>query len=376
MALGGCSDDLTEASALRAAFIRTDVTIHDTTITPVVTSSFRRHLAMNGPLNQLGKSGGYEAYTLLQFLSAYFTQRDSGTIVSARLTLRLEGWFGDSTGTLAFQVFKINALWRAPTVRWDSLPAFDPTVRGGYTGAITADTQKIVVDLDTALVREWLQPQTVTQYGVVLIPTAACNVVRGVHIFEYDSVQYYPTLEVIVRNPGGTLDTVTNNAGVDTFVGNIDNPVSDPQRLFTQSGVVYRSLMRFDVSFIPRGAIVNSADLALVRDPATCRLTRFIPDSLVIAGALISATDSVRVDAATASATITGSAADTFTFSVRRPVQLWIVGNNNGLLLRNSVTSEYSSFALLSFYNEQAGVPAARPRLRIRYAVERGPENR
>jgi hypothetical protein len=375
--VAACSDDLTEATALRAAFIRTDVTIRDTTILPTVTSTFRQRLGMNGRLNQLGRSGGYEASTLLQFLSSYFPQRDTVIVVSARLTLRLEGWFGDSTGTLAFTVHKISQEWRAPTARWDSLPAFDPAVRGSYSGPVSADTEKITIDLDTAMVREWLNQSSFTQNGIILVPTAACNTIRGVHIFEYDSVTYYPTLQIIARNAGGTVqDTTSFNAGVDTFVGNVDNPVASDERLFTQSGVVFRSRLHFDVSFIPRGAIVNTAELSLIRDPATSRLTRFSPDSLLLMGTLVSATDSSRVDGTIASGVISGPAADSVKFDVRRPVQLWIVGNNNGLLFRNSAVNELSSFSLFSFYNERAAAASARPKLRIRYAVEKEVGNR
>jgi hypothetical protein len=370
--LAACSDDLTEATALRAAFVRKDVTIRDTTLGPVGTSAFRVRLGMNGRLNQLGRSGGYEAQTLLQFLPAYFPQRDTVSVISARLTLRLEGWFGDSTGTLAFTVHKITQEWRAPTARWDSLPAFDATVRGTYSGTVTADTQQISLDLDTAMVREWLNKSTYTQWGIILVPTPGCTAVRGVHIFEYDSLKYYPTLQIIARNASGTVqDTATYDAGVDTFVGNVDEPVPSTERLFTQSGVVFRSRLRFDVSFIPRGAIISTAELTLVRDPGTCRLNRFTPDSLLLLGTLVSATDSARVDGTIASGKISGTAADTVKFDIRRPVQLWLVGNNNGLLLRNSALNELSSFSLFSFYNEQALQTAARPRLRIRYAVEK-----
>jgi hypothetical protein len=370
--LASCSDDLTEATALRAAFVRKDVIIRDTTLTPTSTSTFRTRLGMNGRLNQLGHSGGYQAYTLLQFLSAYFQQRDTVSVVSARLTLRLEGWFGDSTGTLAFTVHKISQDWRAPTVRWDSLPAFDATVRGTYSGVVTADTQQITIDLDTAMVREWLNKSTITQHGIILVPTPACNTIRGVHIFEFDSLKYYPTLEIIARNAAGTVqDTAKYDAGVDTFVGNVDDPVPSTERLFAQSGVVYRGRLRFDVSFIPRGSIINTAELTLVRDPATSRLNRFTPDSLLLMGTLVSATDSSRVDGTIAGGKISGASADTVKFDVRRPVQLWLVGNNNGLLLRTSALNELSSFSLFSFYNEQALQSAARPKMRIRYAVER-----
>jgi hypothetical protein len=371
--VAGCNDELTPATSLEPVFIRSLFTIRDTTILPTATSTFRQRLGMNGRQNQLGRWGGYEAYTLLQFLSSFFPQRDTVQVVSARLTLRIEGWFGDSTGTLAFTVHKISQEWRAPTVRWDSLPAYDPVVRGSYSGVVAADTQQISFNLDTAMVREWLNKAAFTQNGIILIPTLACNTVRGVHICEYDSVKYYPTLEIIARNSSGTVqDTATYNVGVDSFVGNIDHPVSSDERLFAQSGVVFRSKLRFDVSFIPRGAIINTADLTMIRDQATSRLTRFIPDSVLLMGTLTSATDSITVDGTIASASLSGAAADTVVFNLRRPVQLWIVGNNYGLLLRNSALSEFSSFSLLSFYNERSATTAARPRLRIRYAVQKG----
>jgi len=111
--------------------------------------------------------------------------------------------------------------------------------------------------------------------------------------------------------------------------------------------------------------------MSIIRDPATSRLTRFTSDSLLLAGTLLSATDSARIDPTIATGSISGPSADTLTFNLRRPVQLWVVGNNYGILLRNSAVSEFSSFSLFSFYNERAANVASRPKLRIRYAVER-----
>lgn len=371
---GGCSDDLTEATALRGAFIRTDLLIRDTTIAPAASRSTRQYVPMNGRLNLLGRRGGYEARTLVKFISASLPDRgDTVTVVSAQLRLRLEGWFGDSTGTFAFEVFRVTAPWAAQTARWDSLPAVDESVvRGSYTGFVTADTQVISVALDTGMVRGWLRPQAVTQEGILLRPATGCAIVRGIHVFQLDSVQFYPTLIVIARNASGTVqDTAEYAIGIDTFVGNHDDPVPGGERLFTQSGVVWRTRMTFDVSFIPRGAVVNSAELILLRDSSTSRLTRFVPDSTLLAGTRTSATDSNAVDALPAAARWSGAAADTAALDLRRAVQLWVAGTNHGLLLRNSAVSELSSFSLLSFYNERAADPAKRPALRIRYAVER-----
>lgn len=368
----GCSDKLTEATALGTSFASTDVTIRDTTITASGSSSFREFTAMNGRTNLLGHSGGYDARMLLQFYPAYFGNNDTAAVLSAKLKLRAVMWFGDSSATFAFTVHKVLSEWNQSTVRWDSLmPSYEPAVRGQFSGTIVSDTQLVVVDLDTALVREWIRPNTITQYGIMLIPTAAANVVRGFHAFDYDSTKFYPTLDVITRSYGsGILDTTTYNLGADTFVGNNDNPVPNPSLIFSQSGVVYRSTIRFDVSFIPPGAAIVSSLMTLTQDPPTSRLNKFKGDSLAVAHLALSETNNRLFEAQGALASNIG--ANRYSFDLRHITQSWTIGPNYGLVLRNSNFSEFSTFDLFTFYGHLATDPAARPKLRIRYAVEKG----
>ncbi len=368
----GCSDELTDATALKG-FSRTDVTIHDTTLIATASSTFRQYVPMNGRLTQVGKTGGYDAYGLIEFITSSIPSRDTMVMISAKLKLRAQTWFGDSSGTLSFTVQEVTQAWSQETVRWDSLPAYDQTVRGSFSGPVSADTEQIVVDLDTALVRKWLPGQAASQYGVILLPTASCTVIRGFNIFDYDSVSWYPTLEVIFRNTAGTVqDTFTSASGIDSFVGNIDNPTTASDVIATQSGVAYRSTLQFDLSSIPRGAIVNSAELALAFDSAASRLNRFTNDSLIVAHVRTSADDPKLFEFSGASGNPSTLFHNTYSFDVRHAAQKWVIGPNYGLVLRSGTISEFSGFDLWVFYSQTAADNSLRPRLRVKYSVQNG----
>jgi hypothetical protein len=368
----GCSDELTPENSLAPPGFG-DFTIRDTTVPAFASSSFRQIISMNSTPNLIGNSGGYTAYSLLQFL---FLERDTVNVVSAKLTLHAVTWHGDSSATIGFKVCKINQSWQ-PTFSWDSLQTFpgfyDPAPRGSYSGSIHADTESIVVDLDTSMVREWLQLSTITSYGIILVPSNQ-NVVRGFDQFNYisDSTTFYPTLQIIARNVAGTVqDTILYNTGIDTFVGNVDL-TPNPELLYVQSGVSYRSRINFDVSFIPHGAIINSAEMLVERNTAVSRISKFTRDTVIETHVFTSGTDTSQFEVLV-SPTIgrrkTGSFT-TFSFDIRRAVQIWVRGPNYGIMLRPGL-NELDSFDLYAFYSSAAANTALRPRVKITYAVKK-----
>jgi hypothetical protein len=374
IALGsGCSEELTDANSIGGQFIAANLIIRDTTIVATSSSTVKTFVPMDGRLNLVGKSGDYTAITAMQFFPAFFPQRDTITVVTATLRLRIVGWFGDSTGTLAFDVHKITKGWSQSFVTWDSVQSGfyeSGTGRGSFSGTIQADTQFISIELDTAMVREWFLPLTVSSYGIVLVPTASSNVVGSIHGFDFDSTQFQPSLEVVVRNPAGTVrDTSRFTFGQDAFVGNIDNLATDPQHMYVQAGVVYRSTVLFDVSFIPRGAIINQAELQLTRNPALSRLSRFTGDKVIAAHLRLGDADTSRFDFTG----VTGRADENLPLimaDVTRYAQSWVKGPNYGLIIRATNQTEFSSFQLQVFHNETAADADKRPRLRIFYAAE------
>ncbi len=371
LALGACSEIPTENNSVGETLISKNVVIHDTTIAPTGNSTFRQYVPMDSRMDLVGRTGNYTALTALQFTG--LPERDTIQVVSATLTLRLVSWYGDSTGTLAFNVQKITQSWSQTTLQWDSIQTGfyeSGPIRGSYTGQVLADTQVINVALDTSMVRAWLQQALGTTYGIMLVPTTSCTVVRGINAFDYDSTQFYPTLQVIAQNPAGTVrDTNSYTLGVDTFVGNIDNLASNQSLLYLQAGVVYRSTLSFDVSGIPRGAVIDTAQLSLVQDLSTTRVSKFSGTPTIEAHIFTAAgnNSSFEVSSTTGQQV---NATDTFSVDLRHAVQVWIKGLNYGLLLRVSSATEYTSCDLYTFYDQAAASTALRPRLRIKYVVQ------
>jgi hypothetical protein len=369
-----CSEDPTEENALVAPLPLVGVAVRETTITATSGSSFKRVLPMNGSINLVGRSGNYTAIGAFAFYSNYFPARDTVNVLSARLSLRAASFFGDSTAPFGFTVHRISRSWTAGGVTWDTVQTgfYDAaTVRGTYTGGVGEDTQRIVVELDTTMVREWLKTEdTDTRYGFVLVPTPGTNVVRGFTAFEADSSKDLPTLEIIAQNVAGTVrDTSTYSLGIDTFVGNNDAVIASNALLYLQAGVLYRSLVNFDVSFIPRGSTVHLAELQLQRDPSTSKLNRFSGDASIAAHVMLA-------DSATGTFSTTGSTgavktgtSDTYVADVYGTVQSWVRGSNYGLLLRVYGDQEFGSFDLFTFHNVGATNAALRPRLRILYSI-------
>ena len=381
-ALGGCSDEPTAANAPLVALPLTNLAVRDTTIVATGSSTYRQPIPRNGTVNLVGKSGNYTAMALIQFSSTSFPARDTALVFGAKLTLRFETWFGDSSGQFSFNIYRISLPWGEGSVTWDTVqaPGFyeQYTSRGSYSAGAGPDTQTVAIPLDTAMVRQWLATPTSTtntKYGILLVPTGACSIIRGFHEYGYStdsaSAGYYPALQIIAGSPAGTpRDTASYTISFDTWVGNIENLATNPQLIYIQSGVDYRSTLSFDVSFIPRGAVINSANLLLTSDPVTTHITRFTADSSFLLATNASAIDRTILDFYPVSGTRRGGTLLTYMVDMTRPVQLWSREPNYGVTLRPNIAFDETSFELLAFFNEKAP-PALRPRLKIKYSTVR-----
>lgn len=370
----GCSEEPTEKNSLVTSLPLADVTVRDTVIGASSAASYRQFLPMDGRNNNVGRFGNYTAIAALQFYQSTLPARDTALVYGATLFLRMERWAGSPNGQLAFTVHRIQRAWSPVTLTWDTVQTafYDPAVRGTYTGSASADTLLIAVDLDTAMVREWLRSVPSgpdLKHGIVLIPTAGSSLIRGFRAFDYDSAAAYPTLRIIAGSPTGSArDTARYPYGIDAYVGNIDNLTADPTLLYCQGGVDYRTLMKFSTDFIPRGAIINKAELRLQRDPVTSLLTKFSDDSSAAASTAASADPLPLFDALFAPGTRLANTPYTYTFDITRSVQAWVKGPNYGLVVRVAPPRETLNFDLLTFFSPKA--PAnLQPRLRLLYSI-------
>ena len=375
--LFACSDDPTEENALLTPHLPfAEMAIRETTLVADSGSTFKEVTAMDANVNLVGKTGNYTATMLLGFYASYFPTRDTVNVLSATLYLRGASFYGDSTGLVGFTIHRANKSWSSSTFTWDSLQSdlYDAAViRGSYSGRIGVDSELVEIQLDTAMAREWLASTTESEYtlryGIILVPTAEATVVRGFQSFESDSSNWVPQVRLICQNVAGTVkDTATYSLGADTFVGNIDNLNTDPTLFYTQAGVSYRSIVNFDVGFIPRGAIVNSAILTLEANPAACMLNRFAEDTSLAIHLMTSSSSTSSFDATSSAALLVPGSKTTYTADIASQVQSWVRGPNYGALIRTYGGREFRSVDRVVLYNH-AAENSRKPRLKIIYSV-------
>lgn len=376
VAVSSCSDDPTLLNSPDpSSFIQTGIVIRDTTVEAISDSSYKKVLPTSARQIIVGRFGDYVALTAVQFLQGSLPIRDTIQVLSATLRLRAVSWFGDSTASPGFTLHRIRRGWTPAFLDWDSVhtAAFyeETPVRGTYSGPIMRDSEYVYIQLDTAMVREWFATSTyAANYGILLVPNAGTTVARGFTPFSIlDSAQHYPRLEVISRGViGGVQDTIRDSVGFSTFVANINNLNSNPALLYAQAGVVYRSILKFDVSGIPRGATIASAELTLERDPATSRLNKFTRDT-VAAIHVLRDNDLSIFEAQGSYGRRKAETATTFSFDARHAVQLWLRQTNYGLVLR--AYDEFNSLDLYTFHGQQAANPTLKPKIKIKYVLER-----
>jgi hypothetical protein len=367
-----CSEDPTDQNSPTAPVPLPLLSIHDTTITATRDSTFKTYVAMDGINNLVGNAEGYTALSVLEFYPSYFVLRDTINVVSASLRLRLSYRLGDAAGPFSFDVYQVTRSWSASTVTWDSVQSgfYDAaTKRGSFSGTVASDTDFINIDLDTSMVRQWLSSTaTVEQkYGIILVPNPSSSIRGFVQFGTTDSTSYYPTLTIIAANTSGTtLDTSYYFTGIGTFVGDVSLP-NDPGILNVQAGVIYRSKLVFDVSFIPRGATINSAVLSLDPVPSSTRLTSFSTDTTVGAQVDLSGDASLIETQSTILSPASGTIS-TFTGDISHAVQSWVRGPNYGLVLTPTLPAVTSRLDRYGFYSVNASTPGLRPRLKIIYS--------
>jgi hypothetical protein len=377
-ALTGCSEEPTALNTLVASLPLADMVVYDTTLVPTGATTYRQYAPMDGRVNLVGRTGGYTALSAISFYPSLFPIRDTAQVYAATLRLHCVSWFGDPNAQLSLNVYAITRGWNQSTLTWDTLQSafYNPSVvRGTYAGSGGPDTQYVNINLDTAMVRQWLRSTTSTtdtRFGIVLEPTPSCGIVRGFSEFDMDSTQFRPTLTIIAGSATGPArDTSVYYQGIDTWAGNIDNLATNPQLLYVQAGVDYRSTMTFDVSSIPRGSIINSARLELQRDPTTSHISGFTGDTSFTLLTALSATDLTFLDGSSTVGRLKAGSANTFSVDMRRSVQLWLQIPNYGVVLKPSPYAENASLDLLTFYTQQATNALLRPQLRITYSVAR-----
>ncbi|MBI5471794.1 MAG: DNRLRE domain-containing protein [Ignavibacteriae bacterium] len=372
-----CSEAIIDPKTPGSGLTQRDVVIRDTVLVAVSDTTFLKRLSTDPVYdesgsyvvlgqNLMGKTGNYAARALIRFT---LPVRETVNVVSAKLSLKLLSWRGDSASSFEANIYKVKAGWTSYGILWDSTnsPAFfDATpLRTLTLATVGPDTQTITFDLDTALVRIWLRSETT--YGLGFVPSSVGNLIRGFASFDHDSSAYRPSLQIVAEGTSSThpRDTSSYTNGMDGYVANVSPFTILSDHIYSQAGIVYRSSLKFDVSALPRGAVINTAELQLVSDPAITKISKFTTSPLPSVHAR-TAGDTVYLATGSTGSISSGS---TYSFDIRTQMQLWVGGTNYGLLVRQPSANELGTLDLFSFYGMRAVNESLRPRIKVKYAV-------
>ncbi|MFN3135588.1 MAG: hypothetical protein ACK44H_08470 [Candidatus Kryptonium sp.] len=212
--------------------------------------------------------------------------------------------------------------------------------------------------IDTGVVREWLNGKN---YGLYLKSQS-----DGV-IWEFNSLDaslFTPALEIVVPKEGGGVDTIRFVYGSDGYIARLNEKI-DTNYIVLQAGVGLRSILKFDVSKLPKNIIINRAEVSLYLKEKK-RYGNNGVDSLL--ASFITDIDLVRKSIGGFEGNYLGvrNPIDTLEYiiPITTPVQRWVNGeSNNGILLR--CFSEVDNFDRFTFYYVER-----RPKLKIYYTTK------
>ena len=252
-------------------------------------STFKQYIPMDGTRNLVGSAEGYTAMSVLQFYPNYFPLSRYGecAVRDDEVAPLLPAWRSSRTTSRSMCIVSRGP--GAPQrITWDSVQTgfYDAsTKRGTFSDNVSSDTGFIYVDLDTAMVRQWLSSTATSDHQVrdhscpdAVRVGARLRAVSAGAIRQHTS---HAARSSPQTRAGTTRDTSMYSQTFGTFVGDVTLPHT-PDIMNVQAGVVYRSkLLVRRLFYPPRHDDQQRGTLRLTWSRRSTRLTSFTTDTNV-----------------------------------------------------------------------------------------------
>lgn len=335
-----------------------------------------------GPLLLLGDFGGIHSTILLKFASV----PDSVNITNAGVALRTRALIGDDRNKSSFvaTLHAVRENWEEGTVSVENFQnTFDATslasaeILTNESGTDSASIETVRFQLNSEgvdLVKTWAD-STNENFGFLVKFDAG----QSFFVKEFFSKneppnvsQPGPTLELEILKDS-ELDTIPLLASEDAYlVETVQEPPSGP--LYVDNVLNRHTILKFDLSEIPRESTINQANLILdligensiiTQDGFLFQIVRldspFVsPETFELATPVITLTQEVIP--------LISKSSTTITIPIRSFIQAWVneTRDNNGILIRSSTPGfDISRIALSSSTID----PATSARLEIDYTT-------
>lgn len=291
------------------------------------------------------------------------------TVSAAKLKVYPIYRFGDSTRTnFSFNVHEIKSWWDSDQFTADSLnPShfdFDNSpIESNFLNGDSVITCTLPNDKVLAWMKAIADTGIKNPSGIYLKPTA--NFIRGLGAIGTNVKT--STLEVVYSKNGTSNDTINAVTVADVHVVTTTENYNDPSLIVLQSGVLAKAKLKFDISRIPKDAIINSAVLELTRNLSKSEFGTSFQDSLYVLR--LTDTSKISIDSNFAHVLVQ-SRPDIYEGNIARIVQDWLnSGQNFGLLL--STRDPEGGVERFAFESSNSADFNKRPILKIYYTIRK-----
>ena len=320
----------------------------------------------------LGKYQDIEASTLLKFIFGFSDSLRTDVIdgkinvLDSWIVLRDRYTYGDTLASMEFTTHKVNSAWSFTQFTIDSLTKLQYENEDLGSNLIATDTN-YTFNLNESLVLSWMKNSAdntlESNYGIYLKPKEMSGKVSGFQALTALSSEA-AKLFVVIEKAGVYTDTI--NGFIIGDLSLVDGDVPNlPQGLIgTQSGVAVNSKLNFDLSGLPKGLVVNNAELILTKDTLnSVQGTIFIN---TLRASYLRYNDSLNTQG---SAIVLTFSDNQYTGNITSFLRNWIItGENNGLLLQSG--NQFDGLELFAIYGSDAADLSLRPRLKVTYTIK------
>jgi len=324
----------------------------------------------DSPRLLVGKFNNVVASTLMRFaifLPDSLKQAVLGStlnILSARVDLVKEYNIGTSTGSLNYTVHFVHNTWTA-LYNADSLSLLD------YDPADISSNKSSIdslysFELDNQTISSWLNAASDTSVktnnGIYIKPdTTGADRIVGFDAYNVNAIGL-PTLTIVVSE-SGNVDTLKYISLPDVSILTGDKPVLPSGDIAVQAGLAVDARVKFDLSFLQKGAIVNKAQFTVYLDSSATKTGDTYTNSIVA----YFAKDSSDTAYDTTSGIVLNRDGNTFTGNIARFIQSIASGyhDNNGFIL--AAGGQNIAVDLFALKGSDAAETSLRPRLVIIY---------
>ncbi len=320
----------------------------------------------------LGKYQDIEASTLLRFIFGFSdslrTDIINGNInvLDSWIVLRDRYTFGDTLASLEFTTHKVNSDWSFTQFTIDSLSKLQYENEDVGSNLVATDTN-YTFNLDESLVLSWMKNSAdnalESNYGIYLIPKDMSGKITGFEALTGLSSEA-AKLFVVIEKTGVYTDTI--NGFVIGDVSLVDGEVPNlPSGIIgMQSSIAVNSKLTFDVSGLPQGLVVNSAEVVLSQDSLNSMKGSGFNNSL--RASFLRYDDSLNTQGNAVALVFNDNK---FIGNITAFLRNWVdTGENNGLLLQAG--NQFDGLELFSIYGSDAVDLQLRPRLKVTYTIK------